>query len=99
MPNVLDWFGIAFLAPNGRLIWFTLITFAMVAIAARGEANWTQDGMPKGSSLPRMNRAGIVKMIPALATFTHEPTVWQILFPDPRCRDPPRPDPERRLTQ
>lgn len=35
MPNVLNWFGIDFLAPNGRLIWFTLITVAMVALAVR----------------------------------------------------------------
>ena len=39
MPNVLrnlgNWFGIDFLAPNGRLIWFTLIALVMIGIAVR----------------------------------------------------------------
>ena len=33
MPNVLKWFGIDFLAPNGRLIWFSFITFVMIGLA------------------------------------------------------------------
>ena len=39
MPNVLrnigNWTGLDFLAPNGRLIWFGLITFAMIGLAAK----------------------------------------------------------------
>ena len=37
MPNVLrnlgNWLGLDFLAPNGRLIWFGLITFVMIGLA------------------------------------------------------------------
>ena len=37
MPNVLrnigNWTGLDFLAPNGRLIWFTLIAFVMIGLA------------------------------------------------------------------
>jgi hypothetical protein len=36
MPNVLrnlgNWLGLDFLAPNGRLIWFSLITFVMIVL-------------------------------------------------------------------
>ena len=39
MPNVLrnlgNWLGLDFLAPNGRLIWFTLITLVMIALVVR----------------------------------------------------------------
>ena len=39
MPNVLrnlgNWLGLDFLAPNGRLIWFSLITFVLIGLVMR----------------------------------------------------------------